>query len=95
MALLQEKHLMLPEPLHSRALELVDLTTPEPRCDQGSSIISRPPIIDLVTPDPILVVDLSTPEPDQLVALVVDLSTPEPKQLVPALSISARALAMS
>jgi hypothetical protein len=106
MALPQEKHLMLPEPLHSRALqyslsnssskfELVDLTTPEPRRDEGSSIISRPPIIDLVTPDPIPVVDLSTPEPDQLVAPVVDLSTPEPEQLVPALSISARALAMS
>ena len=27
MALLQEKHLMLPEPLYSRALELVDLAT--------------------------------------------------------------------
>jgi hypothetical protein len=75
--------------------ELVDLTTPEPRHDEGSSIISRPPIIDLVTPEPVPVVDLSTPEPDQLVAPVVDLSTPEPEQLVPALSVSARALAMS
>ena len=75
--------------------ELVDLTTPEPRCDEGLSIISRPPIIDLVTPEPVPAVDLSTPEPDQLVAPVVDLSTPEPEQLVPALSVSARALAMS
>jgi hypothetical protein len=75
--------------------ELVDLTTPEPRRDEGSSIISHPPIIDLVTPEPVPVVDLSTPEPDQLVAPVVDLSTPEPEQLVPALSVSARALAMS
>jgi hypothetical protein len=86
---------MLLKLLHSRALELVDLTTLEPRCDQGLLIISCPPIIDLVTPDPILVVDLSTPELDQLVALVVDLSTPEPEQLVPALSILAQALAMS
>jgi hypothetical protein len=75
--------------------ELVDLTTPEPRRDEGSSIISRPPIIDLVTPEPVPVVDLSTPNPDQLVVLVVDLSTPEPEQLVLALSVSARALAMS
>jgi len=74
--------------------ELVDLSTPEPRHGEGSSNISSP-IIDLVTPAPILVVDLSTPEPDQLVAPVVDLSTPEPEQLVPALSVSARALAMS
>jgi hypothetical protein len=75
--------------------ELVDLTTPEPRRDEGSSIISSPPIIDLVTPEPVLVVDLSTPEPGQLVAPVVYLSTPEPEQLVPDLSVSARALAMS
>ena len=90
--------------------ELVDLTTPEPRHDQGSSNISSPPIIDLVTPEPALVVNLSTPEPDQfvapvvdlgtpkpdqLVAPVIDLSTPEPDQLVAALSVSARALAMS
>jgi hypothetical protein len=90
--------------------ELVDLTTPEPRSDQGSSNISSPPIIDLVTPEPALVVDLSTPkpdqlvapvvdlstpEPDQLVAPVIDLSTPEPDQLVAALSVSARALEMS
>ena len=60
--------------------ELVDLTTPEPRRDEGSSIISRPPIIYLVTPEPVPVVDLRTPEPEQL---------------VPALSVSARALAMS
>jgi len=72
--------------------ELVDLTMPEPRRDEGSSIISRPPIIDLVTPEPVPVVDLSTPEPDQLVAPVVDLSTPEPEQcpgprhVVPSLS---------
>jgi hypothetical protein len=89
--------------------ELVDLSTLEPRHGEGSSEISSP-IIDLVTPAPILVVNLSTPEPDQLivpvvdlstpkldqlVAPVVDLSTPEPEQLVPALSVSARALAMS
>jgi hypothetical protein len=55
--------------------ELVDLTTPEPRRNEGSSIISSPPIIDLVTPEPVLVVDPSTPEPGQLVAPVVDLST--------------------
>jgi hypothetical protein len=88
----------------------VDLTTLEPRRDEGMSNISCPPIIDLVTPEtvPVVdlstpetdqlippVVDLSTPEPDQLVAPVVDLSTPEPEQLVPALSVSARALAMS
>jgi hypothetical protein len=79
----------------SSKFELVDLTTPEPRRDEGSLIISRPPIIDLVTPNLILVVDLSTPELDQLVAPVVDLSTPEPEQLVLALSISAQALAMS
>jgi hypothetical protein len=41
------------------------------------------------------VVDLSTPESDQLVPPVVDLSTPEPDQLVAALFVSARALAMS
>jgi hypothetical protein len=97
-------------PASRSKFELVDLTTPEPRRDQGSSNISSPPIIDLVTPGPALVVDpstpeldqlvapvvdLSTPEPGQLVAPVVDLSTPEPEQLVPALSVSARALAMS
>jgi hypothetical protein len=90
MALLLEKH-----QASCLKFELVDLTTPEPRCDEGLLIISRPPIIDLVTPEPVLVVDLSTLEPDQLVALVVDLSTPEPEQLVLALSVSARALAMS
>ena len=47
------------------------------------------------TPEPVPVVDLSTPEPEQLVALVVDLSTPKPDQLVAAFSVSARALAMS
>jgi hypothetical protein len=54
------------------------------------------PVVDLSTPEPdqlvAPVVDLSTPEPDQLVAPVVDLSTPEPEQLVTALSVSARAL---
>ena len=69
-------------PASRSKFELVDLTTPEPRRDQGLSNISSPPIIDLVTPEPALVVDLSTPEPDQLVAPVVDLSTPEPDQLV-------------
>jgi hypothetical protein len=59
----------------SSKVELVDLTTPEPTHDDGSSNVSTPPIIDLVTPEPVLVVDLSTPKPDQLVALVVDLST--------------------
>jgi hypothetical protein len=86
---------MLLEPLYSQALELVNLTTLEPRHDEGLLIISRPPIIDLVTPNPILVVDLSTPNLDQLVALVVNLSTPKLEQLVLALSISAWALAMS
>jgi hypothetical protein len=52
-------------------------------------------LIDLVTPEPALVVDLSPPKPAQFVAPVVDLSTPEPDQLVAALSVSARALAMS
>jgi len=79
----------------SSKVELVDLTTPEPTHDDGSSNVSTPSIVDLVTPEPVLVVDLSTPEPGQLVAPVVDLSTPEPEQLVPALSVSARALAMS
>lgn len=82
-------------PASRSKFELVDLTTPEPRCDQGSSNISSSPIIDLVTPEPALVIDLSTPEPDQPVVPVVDLSTPEPDQLVAALSVSARALAMS
>jgi len=49
--------------MQTRFHELVDLTTPEPRRDQGSSNISSPPIIDLVTPEPALVVDLSTPKP--------------------------------
>jgi protein-tyrosine phosphatase len=75
--------------------ELIDLTTPEPRREQDSSNISSPPIIDLVTPEPALVVDLSTPKLDQLVAPVVDLSTPKLDQLVAALSMLARALAMS
>ena len=41
------------------------------------------------------VVDLSTPEPEKLVSPVADLSTLEPHRLVAALSVSARALAMS
>jgi hypothetical protein len=89
MALLVEKH-----QASQSKFELVDLTTPEPRCDKGLSIISHPSIIDLVTPKPVPVVDLSTPEPDQLVASVVDLSTSEPEQLVPALSVLAHILAM-
>jgi hypothetical protein len=44
-------------------LEFVDLTTPESRRDEGLSSTSSPPIIGLVTPEPVLVVDLSTPEP--------------------------------
>jgi hypothetical protein len=61
-------------------------------------------IIDLVTPEPALIVnlstpepviDLSTPEPDQLLAPVVDHSTHESDQLVAELCVSARALAMS
>jgi hypothetical protein len=68
---------------------------PEPRHDEGLLIISCPLIINLVTPNPILVVNLSTPKPNQLVALVVDLSTPKLEQLVLALSISAQVLAMS
>jgi hypothetical protein len=40
---------------------------PEPR-DEVSSDISSPLIINLVTPGPVPVFDLSTPEPDQLVA---------------------------
>jgi hypothetical protein len=67
-------------PASRSKFELIDLTTPRPRRDQGSSNISSPPIIDLVTPEPALVVDLRTPELDQL---------------VPTLSISARTLAMS
>jgi hypothetical protein len=42
--------------------ELVDLTTPKPRHNQGLLNTSNPPIIDLVTPKPALVVDLSTPK---------------------------------
>jgi hypothetical protein len=86
---------IMARPASCSKFELVDLSTPEPRRDQGLSNISSPPIIDLVTPEPVLVVDLSPPEPGQLMAPVVDLSTPEPEQLVPALSVSARALAMS
>ena len=86
---------IMARPASCSKFELVDLTTPEPRHDQGLSNISSPPIIDLVTPKPVLVVDLSTPKLGQLVALVVDLSTPELEQLVLALSVSARALAMS
>jgi hypothetical protein len=56
-----------------------DLTIPEPRYNTGLSM-SNPPIIDLTTLEPAVVVDLSTPEPDQL---------------VPALSLSARALAIA
>jgi hypothetical protein len=41
--------------------------------------MSSPPIIDLTTPEPAVVVDLSTPELDQL---------------VPALSLSAQVLAI-
>lgn len=84
-------------PASRSRFELIDLTTPEPRRDQGSLNISSPLIIDLVTPEPALALDLSTrsPEPDQPVAPVVDLSTPEPDQLVATLSVSARALAMS
>src|ERR1700722_8091676 len=33
--------------------ELVDLTTPEPKHNERSSSISSPPIIDLVTPEPV------------------------------------------
>jgi hypothetical protein len=46
------------------------------------SKISSPPIINLVTLEPNLVVDLSTLELDQLVVLVVDLSTLELDQLL-------------
>jgi hypothetical protein len=63
--------------MQTRFHELVDLTTPKPRGDQGLLNIFSPSIIDLVTPKPALVVDFSTPELAQLVALVVDLSTPE------------------
>jgi hypothetical protein len=59
-------------------VELVNLTTPEPMHNNGLPNVSTPSIIDLVTPKPVLVIDLSTPEPGQLVALVVNLSTPEP-----------------
>jgi hypothetical protein len=75
--------------------ELVDLTTPKPTHDDGSSNVSNPSIIDLVTPKPVPIVDLRTPKSGQLVPPVVDLSTPGPEQLVPPLSVSARALAMS
>jgi hypothetical protein len=63
--------------------------------NDGSLNVFTPPIIDLVTPKPVLVVDLSTPELGQLVALVVDLSTPELEQLVLALSVLAQALAIA
>ena len=48
----------------SSKFELVNLTTLKPRRDKGLLIISRPPIINLVTPNPILVIDLSTPKLD-------------------------------
>jgi len=40
--------------------EFVNLTTPEPRQDQGLPNISSPPVINLVTLEPVLVVDLGT-----------------------------------
>jgi hypothetical protein len=79
----------------SSKVKLVDLTTPEPMHDNSLLNVSTPPIINLVTPEPVLVVNLSTPKPGQLVALVVDLSTPELEQLVLALSVLARALAIA
>jgi hypothetical protein len=83
------KNRIIARPASCSKFELVDLTTPEPRRDQGLSNISSPPIIDLVTPEPAPVVDLSTPKPDQLVAPVVDLSTPEPDELVaPVINLS-------
>jgi hypothetical protein len=57
--------------------ELVDLTTPEQDLPTTTN-----PLIDLVTPKPVPVVNLSTPKLDQLVALVVDLSTFKLDQLV-------------
>jgi hypothetical protein len=42
-------------PASRSKFELADLTTPEPRHNQGSSNISSPPIIDLVTPELALV----------------------------------------
>jgi hypothetical protein len=77
----------------------IDLTTPKPRGSSNLVIPEPVSIVDLSTPEPSRVaapiVDLSTPELDQFGGLVVDLSTPEPELLVPDLSISARALAMA
>jgi hypothetical protein len=82
-------------------LELIDLSTPEPRQDEGSSSTPNPPIVDLVTPEP-RDGDSSKPSSPPITDLVnpgrvpvIDLSTPEPEQLVAALSVSVRALAMS
>jgi hypothetical protein len=85
----------LEEGLASSKVELVDLTTPEPTHNDCLSNVSTPPIIDLVTPKPVQVIDLRTPEPGQLVVSVVNLSTPELEQLVLALSLLARALEMA
>jgi hypothetical protein len=81
--------------LASLKVELVDLTMPEPTHDDCLSNVSTPPIIDLVMPEPVPVVDFRTPKLGQLVVSVVYLSTPEPEQLVLALSVLARALAMA
>ena len=82
-------HLTTPYPFD------IDLTTPEPRRDEGLSETSSPPVIKPGNTRVAPIVDLSTPEPDHRVALVVDLSTPKPEQLVAALSVSSRAPAMS
>ena len=83
--------LVTPKPEPELALG-VDLSTPKP--DQLMALV-----VNLSTPEPdqpvAPVIDLSTPETDQPVAPVVDLSTPESDQLVAALSISARAFAVS
>jgi hypothetical protein len=81
--------------------ELIDLTTPEPRQDEGPSSAPNPPIIDLVSPEPGDADSPKIPSPpinDLLIPRrvpVIDLSTPQPEQLVAALSVSVRALVMS
>jgi hypothetical protein len=60
----QEEQLALQA--HSK-FELVDLTTPKPTHNDSLLDVSTPSIINLATPKPVLIVDLSTPKLEQLI----------------------------